>query len=633
MRLKLGLAILASCLWACDGDTTTSTTAGTGGAGGASSTGGDSQVGGSGGTGGSSVGGSGGDGGSGGGEVGPTLAAGGVDLLLVVDNSRGMASKQEILANEVPSLVGSLLNPRCIDSDGIPAEVQPADGSEECPAETEREFPPVSVLNVGVISTSLGGHGADACAAQTTPSENDQAHLLARLDPDGSSQADTYADAGFLAWDPDAKHDPPGEVDQGGLETTLAAMLGGVGNVGCGYEAQLESWYRFLIQPDPHLSIEVMNDTAELVGVDEALLEQRALFVRPESVVIIALLTDENDCSTRDGSQYYFANQIYNPGTTTPYHLPKPRAACAIDPTDPCCRSCGQTPGAGCDESDDDCDGALQQIDDHVNLRCFEQKRRFGIDFHNPIERYVTGLTETMVPDRDGNLVANPLFAGGRTPDQVFLTGVLGVPWQDVMRRDGSGAPDPTAGLNGDGKSVGGYQSAGELVDNDTWDLILGDPEGYIDAADPLMVESIEPRAGSNPITGDDMEPTDAGYLANPINGHEYSIALNSDLQHACLFKLPTPLDCSQPNVAGCACTSGETDDPRCQDDQGDYGTTQYFARALPARRQLAVLKGVGDQGVVASICPVQLDDDAASTYGFRPAFGALAEALRPALE
>lgn len=34
------------------------------------------------------------------------------------------------------------------------------------------------------------------------------------------------------------------------------------------------------------------------VLVDEALLEQRAAFLRDDSLVLIVMLTDENDCST-----------------------------------------------------------------------------------------------------------------------------------------------------------------------------------------------------------------------------------------------------------------------------------------------------------------------------------------------
>ncbi len=45
-----------------------------------------------------------------------------------------------------------------------------------------------------------------------------------------------------------------------------------------------------------------------------------------------------------------------------------------------------------------------------MNLRCFDQKRRFGIDFLNKLDRYTNALTKDQVPNRAGELVDNPLF-------------------------------------------------------------------------------------------------------------------------------------------------------------------------------------------------------------------------------
>ena len=43
-----------------------------------------------------------------------------VDLLLVVDNSAGMADKQQLLAEAVPLLVHRLVTPICVDEEGRP---------------------------------------------------------------------------------------------------------------------------------------------------------------------------------------------------------------------------------------------------------------------------------------------------------------------------------------------------------------------------------------------------------------------------------------------------------------------------------------------------------------------------------
>ena len=82
-----------------------------------------------------------------------------LDLLFVIDNSIGMADKQQLLLEAVPNLVSRLLDPYCRDERG---NLTPNDGT-GCPAGTELEFSPVRDMHVGVISSSLGGHGGIAC--------------------------------------------------------------------------------------------------------------------------------------------------------------------------------------------------------------------------------------------------------------------------------------------------------------------------------------------------------------------------------------------------------------------------------------------------------------------------------------
>jgi hypothetical protein len=176
------------------------------------STGGSGGTGGDGGTGAIGAGGAGGDGGAGG---GPGCQPPGdqtvrVDLLLAIDNSRSMADKQAILALTMPDLVQAFVNPRCVDADGVVAAQQPTDHTEPCPAaNTTREFAPVTDLHIGIVSSSLGSHGADTCVGAA---ENDRGHLITRLE--GGGTAPTYESNGFLAWDPGCGKDPPGETSR-----------------------------------------------------------------------------------------------------------------------------------------------------------------------------------------------------------------------------------------------------------------------------------------------------------------------------------------------------------------------------------------------------------------------------------
>src|SRR5262249_1259323 len=139
-------------------------------------------------------------------------------------------------------------------------------------------------------------------------------------------------------------------------------------------------------------------------GVDNVLLAERKEFLRPDSLLAILMLSDENDCSIKEYGQFYFAAQQRDPGTPNKnFYLPKARSEWASNPNDPCCASCGQTTPMGC-PADPGCSGTLDALTDDVNLRCWDQKRRFGIDFLYPTDRYVNGLSSMTVPDRQGDM-------------------------------------------------------------------------------------------------------------------------------------------------------------------------------------------------------------------------------------
>lgn len=575
-----------------------------------------------------------------------------IDLLLNIDNSRSMADKQQILALAIPDLVNRLVNPRCIDTaTSKPSPQQPANSTDPCPAGAKREFNPVFDIHVGVITSSIGGHGADSCpntetqtcaGGATNTSNNDHGQLVTRKDPCAGGIVPTYQNLGFLAWDPKGKLKPAGESDSVNFGKTIGDLVLGAGQIGCGYESQLESWYRFLVDPTPYATISAATGKAVPEGTDTILLQQRVDFLRPDSLVAIIMVTDENDCSTKEYGQFYFAAQQRdpnNPGKN--FFLPKARSECATNPNDPCCKSCGQDPGS-C-PTDPNCGTHTDQTDD-ANLRCWDQKRRFGIDFLYPIDRYTTAIRSAKVPDREGNLVDNPLFVDLNPADDiattrdpagnlVFLAGIVGVPWQDIAR-------DPANLANG------GFKDYSELSKTDDkgatgWDYILGDPANYKAALDPHMIESTDPRSGTNPITGDTLAPP-AQTLGGPdaINGHEYTVGTQNgvqikkdDLQYACIFELlPNQYrDCSQ-GVISCDCSDPQNDNPLCDDNGASGRTLQKRAKAYPGIRELSVLKSVQDRGIVASACPSQITNAGADDYGYRPAVGAIIERLKTAL-
>ncbi|MFO0759711.1 MAG: hypothetical protein U0359_24695 [Byssovorax sp.] len=536
-----------------------------------------------------------------------------IDLLLVVDNSPNLDLAHTLLAETMPYLVDRLVHPACVNGLGnvLPT---PADSAAPC-ATGVRDFPPITDMHIGIISTSLGGHGADLCSPTSgtfNSAQDDAAHLLARVP--GGGMLPTYAGKGFLAWDPGQTQSPPGDIDEGALAGKLQTLVSGVGESGCGFESQLESFYRFLVDPEPYATIQVIDGKATPSGVDATLLQQRADFLRPDSVLVVLLLTDENDCSTREGSQYYLSNQGSTPGDPKqPFHLPRARSECETSPSDPCCASCGQATPEGCPPTANDpsCQkGPIDPIDDPINLRCFDQKRRFGIDFLYPVERYVSALGEPMIAARDGSLVPNPIFAHNRSPNLVLFGAVLGVPWQDI-------AKDPKS-------LASGFTPPNEL----DWGLLLGDPNNGVPPADPLMIPSIAPRMGQNPATKAALAPPDApSAQSNPINGHERLIPGKDDLQYACIYPRPMPKDCAS---GACECEGDAVaTNPICQQPDGSYAPIERAARALPGVRELQVIQALGERAAVGSICAPIVTGPDQITFGYRPSVDALLRAIR----
>ncbi|MCK6586019.1 MAG: hypothetical protein L6Q76_00385, partial [Polyangiaceae bacterium] len=298
--------------------------------------------------------------------------------------------------------------------------------------------------------------------------------------------------------------------------------------------------------------------------------------------------------------------------------------------------SCGQNPGnCPVDPTCFDANGnvkALTDAEDTPSLRCFDQKRRFGIDFLYPIDRYSTALTSVVVPNRAGELVPNPIFTDLNPTDsisavrgagQVFLAGIVGVPWQDIAR-------------NKDDLTLG-FKNAAELEVLDanglsTWDIILGNPATLTPPADPHMIESIFPRTGVNPVTGDAIKPP--GNPTNPINGSEWTIKNQDDLQYACIFNLPSPRDCTDASLVSCDCKDPMNDSPLCQPDPVNPAnrTFQTKAKAYPGIRELSVLQALGPQGITASVCPKQLSDNSQADFGYRPAVGSVMNQVEIAL-
>jgi hypothetical protein len=560
-----------------------------------------------------------------------------IDLLFMIDNSSSMTDKQQILGEAVPELVDRLIEPLCIDP--ITGRTIGAPINGVCTV-GELTFEPLKDIHIGIITSSLGSHGAsDVCSDQidtsrgrSDPHNNDRAHLVTR--GIGGVTVPTFNSKGFLNYNPSAA----GALNSAiAVAVPFAEMVRGVGQHGCGYEASLEAVYRFLIDPEPYDRIAVDTTIggygqAVLQGTDQALLQQRADFLRPDSLVSIVLVTDENDCSIVDGGQgfYPLLPPVVGAGKSV---LQGGTSKCLENPNDPCCFNCVvQQPPSGCPptQGDPQCDkGQLSMTEDQPNLRCFNQKQRYGVEFLYPVQRYIDGFTHLQVPNRRGEPVPNPLLhdftctggpcAAPRDTSLVLVTGIIGVPWQDIA----VDSNDLTRG----------YKTAQQLRNEDIWANIVGDPKnsaGPVLPRDPHMIESIKPRNG--------LPGPGSGPNADRIHGHEWDPSKdtaepNADLQYACIFPLSQPKTCNE--AADCDCFGpniADVQNPLCQNAQGQYTTTQLRAKAYPGTRILQVLQGIGDQAVVGSICPANVTDKTRDDYGFTPVLDAVIRKLRQPL-
>ena len=550
-----------------------------------------------------------------------------VDLLFVIDNSPSMADKQELLGEAVPTLLERLINPPCIsvvDRNDAVAVDGPEAG---CPMGYEKEFEPLIDLHVGVVTSSLGTHGGDLCGpdgpGEFNPTQDDHGHLLASV-REGLS---AYSSAGFLAWDPAGNKNPPGDRAVGTFIGSFQDHVVAAGEVGCGYEATQEAWYRFLVEPDPYQTVVTDGNFAFQQGTDRALLAQRAAFVRPDSLMMIVVLSDEDDCSVVDGGIGYLTSKALLSGAA--FIFPAATSACNQEPNHVCCRSCGlqeDSPPPGCLAlADDPGCRAPRSSQDSLNLRCHRQKQRFGLDLLYPVARYSDALKQPTVfdtrhcdPEAENAaflagcpLVQNPLFAGRRDPSMIIYTAIVGVPWQDIATSESLTGP----GLE--------YLRSDELEALERWEVMLGNPEAGVPPLDPLMIAQTEPRSGMHPITGEAVAPIDSiDPQANSINGHEMPNIDNSELQYACIFPLQTPRLCSDSELCDCSESSLPKNRPICKPPGGGpAGTMQYFAKAYPGLRHLQVAKELGEAASVASVCPkTTTPPTTAPSYGYNPA-------------
>jgi hypothetical protein len=507
----------------------------------------------------------------------PLVPASKVDVVLVVDDSASMGDKSKVLASSLKTLL----------------------------AEVSR----TNDVHLGVVSSSLGSMGGDVCPDDGVT--NGAAHLHTR----GANGADVAAaKQGFLAFG----GGPGATSDLEAFARDAEDLVRGVGESGCGLEAQLESAYRFLVQPDPWQKVTVDDSSqAKLTGVDATVLAQRAAFLRPDSLVIVLLVTDEDDSNvdplSLGGQGWAFAANQF-PGSTVfrpdgkSTTAPRATSACKTNAGSPDCTSCGFA--ATCDaasptcqkiKNDPECQkngGYFGPTEDPLNVRFHRMKQRYGIDPQFPISRYVDGFTNARIPDRSTEHVETtsgsrrtigPYVGTPKCTNPLFAAS-LPTKAGDELCNLPRGPRSRELVVFG---VLGGVVPGLVAEDTPAWTQILGaNPDGFDERGiDPHMISSTLPRAG---LPGPSATRGDNG--SDPVHGREWDTGGN-DLQYACTLELPVPRTCTASDPScDCALTPNP---PLCSAVSGQ----QTRAKAYPSPRPLRVAKALGGRAVVGSVC------------------------------
>ncbi|MFK8003078.1 MAG: hypothetical protein AB8H86_26145 [Polyangiales bacterium] len=240
-------------------------------------------------------------------DVGPRPPVDAVDILFAIDNSGSMSEEQASLVAELPAFIN-----------GLASGQTPGGGT---------TFAPVTDLRVGVVSSDLGTGGFTIPTCDE-PNFGDDG-ILSRATNGAGCTDIPGGEPPFLALQ------PGGDVDD---FTDAAACLLSLGTQGCGFEQQLDAMLK-----------SVTSETAATTFVNGSRGHGDVAnegFAREDSLLVVVMLTDEDDCSAANPD-------IYNRDSATF--------------TDP-----------------------------DLNLRC----SRYEDAALHPVERYVDGLLAVHPPER-----------------------------------------------------------------------------------------------------------------------------------------------------------------------------------------------------------------------------------------
>ncbi|MFW5921522.1 MAG: hypothetical protein ACOCUS_06755, partial [Polyangiales bacterium] len=170
--------------------------------------------------------------------------------------------------------------------------------------EVVRTFPPVEDLNVGVVTSDMGTGGFSVPTCEDSADGDDGI-----LQTDGNTSV-----SGCMGTYPNFLNFMPGDdVDAFANDFSCVARLG---TGGCGFEQQLEAVLKAITPSDSPIvagsDMEARDDPDKIAPFRSGNGHADGMnsgFIRPDSLLALVLVTDEDDCSAQDP-------EIFNPDST-----------------------------------------------------------------------------------------------------------------------------------------------------------------------------------------------------------------------------------------------------------------------------------------------------------------------------
>ena len=199
-----------------------------------------------------------------------------VDLLFMIDNSGSMSQEQAKLAKELPKLVEILTTGK---------------------KENGETFTPARDLHIGIVTSDMGLNGSSIKLPPSCEGHGDDGILIKKALAGG---CDSNVPAGYLNFVAD-------KSDLKEIQDDFTC-LAKVGTAGCGFEQQLEAVYKAVAPKTVEFSGKTHgHGDAENKG-----------FLRPEAVLAIIHVSDEEDCSVTDKGEVMFDDNTNAPGVKLP---------------------------------------------------------------------------------------------------------------------------------------------------------------------------------------------------------------------------------------------------------------------------------------------------------------------------